>query len=223
MDLRHMDMAAENGTVIRKGQEDTVIFTGVWHPGPDDRNLAGEELLPGELSAVVFQVGCYTVRSARRVYRLREPGLGQEPDGPAGQADTESVRKDMGSTYGGTAGYAEGSMAASGVMYPSWSGRLCIVHEISARHGADPGNAFTVVCRVLQPVSADGCGYIGDIYAVRENDTVPDEAASLIVYSHYEGNSSGTDTWYRLAPDGRITRSEKFSFPTETEDLKLDS
>lgn len=198
MDLRHMDMAAENGTVIRKGQEDTAVFTGVWHPGPDDRNLAGEELLPGELSAVVFQVGCYTVRSARRVYRLREPGLGQEPDEPAGQADTESVRKDMGSTYGGTAGYAEGSMA-------------------------DPGNAFTVVCRVLQPVPADGCGYIGDIYAVRENDTVPDEAASLIVYSHYEGSSSGTDTWYRLAPDGRITRSEKFPFPTETEDLKLDN
>lgn len=165
MDTGHL--SAENEAMLCKGGKSAVVFMDAWDPGRKERKLTEAELLPGELTAVVFPVGCYLVRSAERV---------------CGQ---------------------------------------CIVQEISARHTAAPGNAFVEVCRIPQPADGDGCGYIGDIYAVREQASVPDEAASLIVYSHYEGRSSGADTWYQFTADGKITKSEEFPFPAETEKLWL--
>ena len=44
-----------------------VIFTDSLH-GKDERQLRENELLPGEISAVTFTVGCYTVKRAR-VYK----------------------------------------------------------------------------------------------------------------------------------------------------------
>lgn len=43
---------------------------------------------------------------------------------------------------------------------------------------------------------------------MKEYDSIPDEYAYLIVYSHYEGMSFGVDTWYRLDPDGKVTKHE---------------
>lgn len=39
-----------------------------------------------------------------------------------------------------------------------------------------------------------------------------DEHTSLLIYSHYECGPFGFDTWYRLDPDGEVTRSESCPF-----------
>ncbi len=49
------------------------------------------------------------------------------------------------------------------------------------------------------------CEYVGDIYAVKKHGSVPDECASLLIYSHYECGFFGADTWYKLGPDGKVT------------------
>ncbi|MDD6845888.1 MAG: hypothetical protein PUE32_10035, partial [Clostridia bacterium] len=41
------------------------------------------------------------------------------------------------------------------------------------------------------------------ICLVKENKSIPDEYASLLVYDRYIGSSFGIDTWYKLAPTGK--------------------
>lgn len=62
----------ESKGLIRKHWSSSVVFTDAWHPGINDQEYAEAELLPGELSAAVFTVGCYIVRTAKRVYRIPE-------------------------------------------------------------------------------------------------------------------------------------------------------
>ena len=55
---------------LREHLGDGIVFTGVLDNATEGRELEDRKLLPGELSAVVFTLGCYTVRSATRVYKI---------------------------------------------------------------------------------------------------------------------------------------------------------
>ncbi len=130
----------------RQGGGETVV-TDAWNPGTGENKVPDEELLPGEIAAVTFQVGSYTVRSALRP-----------------------------------------------------------THEVSARHASAPDGAFTYICRAADPMNGRWFEYIGDIYAVKETEDIPDECASLLVYFVFTSDFYGVDTWYRFGPDGEITK-----------------
>ena len=73
-----MDVRNEDRVMIQEHWRQTVVFTDALHIEPWEWGEIGKkvlegELLPGELSAVTFSVGCYTVRSAQRVYRVYGP------------------------------------------------------------------------------------------------------------------------------------------------------
>lgn len=52
-----------------------------------------------------------------------------------------------------------------------------------------------------------------------DHDSVPDEATSLIVYSHHGGRASGADVWYQFTASGRVTKSEEFPNGSPTTEL----
>ena len=83
-----------------------------------------------------------------------------------------------------------------------------VKRETVIRQGRNYENfeEYIKICGAEQPREASRIEYIGDIYAVKENEDLPDEYSSLLVYSHYSGSSCGIDTWYKLAPTGKKSK-----------------
>ena len=217
-----------------KRENSAPIFTDTWHPGVDWEEVPEGEPFPGELSAVLFRIGCYTVRSAMRVYKVRDP-KGQREKIPAELAEVELVRKD--SYYktfiepvisGDVPAAAEHPALAAVIQPPVWRYELCAMHEISAKYIKSADSGFVHICSALQYINTrdpedmakrslmpevSGCyEYIGDIYTVKAQESSPDESASLLIYKHYESSRQGVDTWYRFDPSGEIASSRELSF-----------
>ena len=200
--------------LFRRECSSEAVFIDAWCPGADENKVTEEDLLPGEIEAVTFQVGCYTVRSALRVYTIQDPDWYLAEVGePAEKEEVEIVRKDL--LLGerdGRVTVAKGNIFASwGNIYaytgfiPSWRDKLRITHEISAKRNSKRDKPFTYICRAADPINGKWFEYIGDIYAVKEMDIVPDESASLLIYFVFSSDFYGVDTWYRFDPDGGIT------------------
>lgn len=197
--MRHSSL--ESKLAIRKHWRLSAVFTGSLHPG-HGRKVDEADLLPGELSAEVFRVGCHTVRSALRVYQVSEPGYSPEQEIPAGPEDVALVRKDI---LPENLPHRLGVTMTAGIGFRPWQNRLRVTHEISARHRGDSSDAFTVICRTAQSRNHTWSEHIGPVYAAKEHLLIPDKQASLFVCSTYVGDSFSTDTWYKFDPDGRIT------------------
>lgn len=197
MEKEQIKVDKEKLNLFRRSCDNEAVFIDAWCPGAGENKVPEEELLSGEITAVTFQVGCYTVRSAQRVYKVDEPGYSPESEQPASKAEVDIVRKDLVWDRGLNTYVSVRPIS-------SWSDKLRITHEISARHNSNPAGAYTYICRATQARSLYWSEYIGDIYAVKENDAVPDECASLLVYFVWTGDSHGVDTWYRFDPDGKI-------------------
>ena len=186
---------------LRTHWKPLAVFTGFWHPD-HCKQVSEDELLPGELSAVTFKVGRYTVRSAQRVYQIHEPGYIPEMEIPASSEDVELVRKDIAPVN--VDPWLNFTMS-TGVGLQPWRNRLRVTHEISARHQDTPGGAFTMICRAAEARNYTWTEHIGTICAAKEHIAVPDKRASLFVCSTYVGDSFSVDTWYKLDPAGKIT------------------
>lgn len=193
MNSKSIDTGSKD--LIRIHWSSSVVFTDAWHPGINEQEFTEAELLPGELSAVIFTVGCYIVRNAKRVYRIPEHGCGQGLTIPADREETELVRKDV----------EHEDAHRKILMYPTWRDKLEVVQEISARRKASPSSVFTIVCSVAQSTSSNWSEFVRTICTAKEHDLIPDEYVSLLVCSHYVGSSFGADTWYKLDPTGKIT------------------
>lgn len=200
--------------LFRRGCDSDAVFIDAWCPGGDENKVLEEDLLPGEIEAVTFQVGCYTVRSALRVYTIQDPDwFLAEVGEPADKEDVEMVRKDLvsGKRDGEVAGAKNSVFASWGNIYayagttPSWRDKLRITYELSAKHNSSCDKPFTYICRAADPLNGKWFEYIGDIYAVKERDTAPDESASLLIYFVFTSDCYGVDTWYRFEPGGEIT------------------
>ncbi len=204
----------EKLSLFRRHCDNEAVFIDAWCPGEDEYKIPEENLLLGEIKAAIFQVGCYIVRSALRVYTIHDSNWYlSELDKPAVREDVEMVRKDLAWGKGDEKGIgvkdSTFSVWRNNGIYagyiPSWRDKLRITHEISARHNSTPDKSFTYICRATNDINGKWYEYIGDIYAVKEKDIVPDECASLLVYFVCIGDSHGGDTWYRFDPDGKIT------------------
>ena len=177
--------------MIKQNWNETAVVTDSMDPEAREiHKLTEDELLSGELSASVFKVGCYTVRSAQRVYRIHEDGYSPELEMPADKAEVDLVRKEP----------------ESFVAFPSWWNKLRVTHEISARHNANPNKIFAYICRAARARDLRWSEYVGGIYVAKEHELVPDEYASLFVCLTFVNSFSSTDTWYKLDPTGRITK-----------------
>lgn len=214
----------ENKNVIRKHWNSTAVFTGAWRLSSKKQELKETELLPGELSAVVCKVGCYIVRSAQRVYKIHELGYEPSLENPASKEEIELVREYVRrvKAAGGLAGYL--AIAIAGMPLPclSLGGGLRIALEISARHHADPTPQYTFVCKATQAGNANWIESIKCICTAKKHTRISNECASLFVLSHYEGNSFGADTWYKLDPTGKITTLSLHPFDPNMDDARFE-
>lgn len=194
-------MKIEAELTLRTHWKPLAAFTGFWHP-EHGKQVSESELLPGELSAVTFKVGRYTVRSAQRVYQIHEPGYIPEMETPASSEDVELVRKNIVPV---NAGPQVSFAMTTGIGFQPWRDKLRVTHEISARHQDNPSGTFTMICRAAEARNYTWTEHIGTICAAKEHIAVPDKRASLFVCSTYVGDSFSVDTWYKLDPTGKIT------------------
>ena len=170
--FRLMDMNASPDTkrTIRQHWSQTAVFTGSKHPKfSSGKELPVSKLLPGELSASTFHIGCYTVRSSVRLYKVSEPGYSPDNEIPASPEDVERVRKD---TNG------EASLAFG---FYSWHNDLRITHEISARHSSWEKDEFIYICRATQARNFSWSESISSICSAKKDIFVPDHKASLFI------------------------------------------
>ncbi len=189
---------------IREHWEQNAVFTDAWNTdcfdnmeqeqGAEFRELSEDELLPGELSAATFRVGCYIVRRALRVYNIHDVFYNPESETPADEADVALVRKDV-DRNGNTV-----------VCLPSWRERLRVTHEISARHCDSPSSSFTYICRAAEARTNRWREIIGPVYTVKASASIPDEYASLLVCLGFMGEFRTYHTWYRHDPTGKNTK-----------------
>lgn len=201
-----MSFRENDESIIREYWGQHTVFTDAWNTdhfaegeqvrGTEFRELTEEELLPGELSAVTFRVGCYIVRKALRVYNIHGPVYSPELETPAKETDVALVRKDLNLDNGCTVGLG---------LRPSWEDRLRVTQEISARHCDSPSSNFTYICRAAEARDHRWCEIIGPIYTAKVSAAIPDEYASLLVCLTFMGSSHTDDTWHRLDPTGKIT------------------
>ena len=204
--------------LIRGHWSGTAVFTDAWDHRTDGQKLPEEELLPGEVSAVTFKVGCYTVRSAQRVYKVHEPGYSPELEIPAGKEEVDLVKKEVGADPAGVCCVARGGLLGLG----KWRDTLRLTHEISARHDSEPSGRFIYICRAAQARNASWSEGIGSIYTVKESEAVPDEYSSLLVCNSFVGSSFSSNIWYKLAPTGRITRLSPGAYGLMPEDARFE-
>lgn len=212
MDYNHI--GAETDDMLRSHCNGTTIFTDILCLDKTGQELKENELWSGELSAVIFQVGCYIIRSALRIYKLTyDFNCDNESEVPVSKKEVEAVKetgfgKDFHKTFVRDIYYEN----ADSSLLSLWNGGIRVYHEISAGNGAGSGSKYMRVCRALQSMNPEWCEYIGDIFTMKENDTVLDERASLLVYSHYESSSFGMDVWHKLEPDGNLSEFKCTSF-----------
>lgn len=192
-----MDVRNEDRVLIQERWKQTVVFTDVLHIEPWEWGEIGKkvpegELLPGELSAATFSVGCYTVRSAQRVYRISGHVYSPEEETPASKEETELVKKDV------------TPMGKVRPLVPVWHDELRVTHEISARRNDATEGKFAYICRAAEARNGRWKEHIGTVYSVKESESIPNEYASLMVCLTFVGDSHCSDTWYKFDPTGKI-------------------
>jgi len=184
---------AEGIKTLRKHLGNDIVFTGVWADATDEYHLKDDELLPGELSAVTFRIGCYTVRSAERVYHRERDGEDMAP---------VNNKEDL--------VYVKGLNASNSIRLfdPELKKKYYFTQEIMARHNSDPEGAFAgdfkYVCRSLGQFGFVASEDIAFICTLKEGTSLSDEHASLFVFIRYMGDSFSSESWYRLTPKGVV-------------------
>lgn len=183
-----------------------VRFSGLRQSlAPDDKQaefVSEDKLLTGEISACIFRLGCYLVRSAQRVYRISsEEVYFPEKESPASNEETEIVRKDLASNIAD----ANLGVTRTGIVPPSWYNKLRVTHEISAKHIDAPGETFQYICRAASARNYSWSEGIKEITCEKAEPGIPDEYASLVVCLGWTGSSYSMDTFYRLEPTGKVT------------------
>lgn len=195
---------------LRKHWSSSAVMTDDYTSETKEQKIAEEDLLPGELSAVTFQIGCYTVRSAQCVYKIMDSSYDPENEPPADEAELKLLRAQT----------AQPGMTATHL--PALRSHLRMVHEISARYKDTPQDKFTFICRAAHARNYSWSESIEAVCAVKENSAVADEEASLLVLDTYIGDSFDVDTWYKLDPDGRITTLKLHPFDSDMDNARFE-
>ena len=219
--LANLKKSIPPGSTIRKHWKPTAVFTGTWNLR-NGKNVPESELLPGELSAIVHQVGCYTVRSALRVYKISELGYCPELEVPATSVEMEIVKKEFDKMKEMQFDAMKmGFSFAYPCLLQEWCENLRITHEISARHKADTQGSFTYITRAAQARHFQWSESISHICTAKDHLLTADKCASLFVCNTYMGDSFSADTWYKLSPTGGITTLRLHPYDSKQENARF--
>lgn len=194
-----------------------VVIENATNPHSKGRVLEDNELREGELSASIYQVGCYSVRVADRVYRKGD----FEPS-----SDNEIKLEGKGVKQG----EAMTAQSADIPPFKSRYSRPATKEELEEYRNAikNPVEAITDPPRDYQKVKEVSAAYMDGEYKnicqamyaqygsytdrltfmgiVKLNKSVLDSQASLFVGSEYVGDSHSTEDFYAFSPDGYIRR-----------------
>lgn len=185
---------------LRKHLGNDIVFTGVWADAKDQYDLEDSELLEGELSACVFQVGCYAIRSSHHLYQ-----------------DTEEVHysKKIPATQEVITSYKESGEDVAALLLMD---EVREVHEISAKlhtAGAVPSiEGWKDICLAAASMRWSEC--VSFIGTVKSNASISDEQAELFVLKTYIGDSFGVDHWYKLGLDGTVWEYQEHPYDPDS-------
>jgi hypothetical protein len=148
-----------------------------------------EDLLPGELSAITFNVGCYTVRSSQRMYIPQGKGYyNPKEEIPATKEEFDRYK----------------SNSSLGVLE---MGRLRETHEISAIHKSESDGVFTMkfieVCRASYALDYSWTEDIICICTAKKRNFT-DEHDRLFVKTRFMNSSSTSYRWVYLNTHGLV-------------------
>ena len=172
---------------------DGIVFTGTWAGATDCQELDEEELLEGELSASVFDVGCYTVRIAECLYM---------DDGSRDVRHMENVTAEQDKK---AADPKKGQDIGRAMAVPYLAGKESrMLAEVSAQY--TPVSRATVnhwqnIC--IATGSHTWTESIGYICAVKSSEKAPDSQAALFVLARPAGSPQDAWKWYRFTPDSK--------------------
>lgn len=171
------DAVFMNVLYFNKGEqifpEDEQIFSDNKQIVPED------ELLTGEISAVIRKIGCYSVRMSWRAYVYKDNQII-----PADKKNIKIVRE----------------ILNRDCLCLNLPKGLSVKYEISAKHINSPVKDYLYIYDIpINPL----CMPFTGICLVKENKSIPDEYTSLLVYDRYINSSFSVDTWYKLAPTGK--------------------
>lgn len=186
----------DNYKELRKGYGPLTTITDYYHRDTAVEEVKKEDLMSGEESATTFRVGPYIVRSAKRIYKVIEPGYAPSLESPGDHEDVEYVRGHA------LLGYA-----------PIGHPNIRITHEISAKYADDPyeafKNGFKYITRAASARHFSWMETIGCICTLKTNPLQSDKDVRLLVLNSYSGSSFGANYWYGLTARGEL---EKLSF-----------
>jgi len=213
--MRPLNKINKEDLLERYGDADAIASADVCN-APSFRRIEPGELLDGELSAVTFILGCYTVRSAQRVYKANDNNRTEEIPADAdglnlvrGELHKEEIataRKIMGD--GGMLAREDYTRAYIPETFNRpWLDNFRVTQEISAKHNSDPYGTFTdgfkFVCRAGHVLNNKHWEIkIKSIGAVKKDDTLSDDYADLVVSATNMYITATSQTRYVLTPQG---------------------
>ena len=178
----------ESVNTLKKHMGNDIKFTGAWDKAQNIRQLQTDELLPGEMSAMTYEIGGYTVRNADRVYKRLE-------DFTEIPADNETIElaKEQQKRLFGLMGNRDRSIK--------------ITNEISAMRTSDISDAFSdgfkLVCQ-----ATNGIHVFEEIHFICSILTPPSFSLNdelLFVKRCFMGDSISAESWFCLNPQGVVT------------------
>ncbi len=181
----------------------SIVITGTWEEAEGERELEEEELFEGEITAVVFTMGCYTVRIAECLYKdsdfmqyMQRIPASQDIITRYRVRHIEEARE-----------RAAGRTVVGSIMELSWENGVRKVTEVSARYrsGSDElVERWQNICIAAKTRGGIGSASIDYICTVKRCHEVSDEHAALFVLSRYLGDTHTDETWYKFTPDGIV-------------------
>lgn len=171
----------------------------MWQRNKETTIVPTDELLDGEIDAILVRVGCYLVRYATRVYvddysrklysSERHPVVGEQFN-----QIKELLKK--GSHF----------IFFSAMENPALS-NCEIFKEISAKHISELENDdsnYHFICMILVNLKGMSSFSLGTVATVKEKQTDDDSSAKLYVQEQYIGSSFSSETWYIYSRDGSV-------------------
>lgn len=176
-----------------------IYMTDMWQRNKETTIVPKDELLDGEIDAILVRVGCYLVRYATRVYvddynkklysSERHPVVGEQLN-----QIKELLKK--GSHF----------IFFSAMENPALS-NCEIFKEISAKHISELENDdsnYHFICMILVNLKGMSSFSLGTVATVKEKQTDDDSSAKLYVQEQYIGSSFSSETWYIYSRDGSV-------------------
>lgn len=181
-----------------------IVFTGVYMYEQEGDEIKGSELLEGEISASIFEIGDYLIRCAQRLYQ-----------------DNDRIRytERIPATRDMINEYMINNSVIDFIRGRSVGLRKC--YEISVRYIGEKENAssdeWKYIC--LATDSASWSESIDFMATVKKNNFESNKTAHLFVQKRFIGSSYTVDYWYQLTPDGNMT--EYIEHPYSSEPFKI--